>query len=295
MRTRELGRESRENRPNPSIRLEFFRHDEKAKPNEGQPDTTVRLTPEGRVGATEVGKDRNPEPEVAVAFGSNRERSTETAMRQMLANQEAVTPDSSLEDIREIVSGEVKVGRKDMVSPNLNFDWSGSKEFNEPVMARYAAKDGLRFLVEESDQLAERLKDQTSTSWSRQAGNIAELIKKYYEILPAWQRVTAEHPEKYSQFNNEMQRFMGSHQTVTESFLMKVIEKTEGREAVMKFIESLPDKNGFAFSEGFTINLIIDDSGRDIVMNYKDRQWTLTPELIDQIIIERDELNKQIR
>ncbi|MDP4000877.1 MAG: histidine phosphatase family protein [bacterium] len=295
METRDLGRESKEFRPNPSIRLEFFRHDEKAKPTEGQPDTTVRLTPKGRVAATEAGKNLNPEPEVAVAFGSNRERSVETAMRGMLANQEEIGPDTTLEDIRELVAGQVKVGRKDMVSPNLNFDWSGSKEFNEPAMARYAAKDGLRFLVEDSDQLVEKLKDQTSTSWSRQAGNIAELIKKYYEILPTWQRVAAEHPEKYAQFNNEMQRFMGSHQTVTESFLMKVIEKTEGREAVMKFIESLPDKNGFGFSEGFTINLIIDDAGRDIVMNYKDRQWTLTPELINEIINDKKELDKSVR
>lgn len=294
METRDLGRESRETKPTASIRLEFFRHDDKAKPAEGQPDTTVRLTPKGRVGATEAGKTRNPEPEMAVAFGSSRERSVETAMRQMLTNEQGITPDSSLEDIREIVAGKIQVGRKDMVSPNLNFNWSGSKEFNEPAMARYVAKDGLRFLVEDSDALVTKLGDKESTTYSRQAGNIAELIKKYAEILPRWQKIAQDNPEKYAQHRNEMQRFMGSHQTVTESFLMKVMEKTEGREAVMKFIESLPDKNGFGLSEGYQVNLVVDETGNHMTLKYKDRQWELTPELIDEIINDKKALNANI-
>ncbi len=290
-------RENREmiERPRASIRLEFFRHDEKAKPIEGQPDTTVRLTPKGRVDATEAGKTRDPMPEVAVAFGSSRERSVETAMRGMLANEEAVGPDSSLEDIREIVAGEVKVGKKDMVDPRLNFEYENSPEYKAAFLQAYSKdKRGLEFLVKESDELVRKLGDAKDSSYIRQAGNIAELIKKYYEILPNWQRLVNEHPEKYNQFANEMQRFMGSHQTVTESFLMKVIEKKEGPEAVTKFIETLPDKNGFGFSEGFAVNLVGDETGTDIILDYKDKQWELTPELIDEIISERQAFDASI-
>lgn len=278
-----------------SIRLEFFRHDEKAKPVEGQPDTTVRLTPKGRIAATEAGKTLDPQPEVAVSFGSSRERSVETAMRAMMANEKEVGADTTLEDMRELVNDELKFGRKDAVSPNLNFTYEADPEYKSIFLQHYTKdKDGLKWLLEESDDLVRRLGDKTDSSYSRQAGNIAELIKKYLEILPTWQKVASTNPEKYAALNNEMQRFMGSHQTVTESFLMKVIEKTEGRDAVYKFIESLPDKNGFGFSEGFQVKMRTDETGKHITMTYKDKHWELTPQLIEEILSERQQLDESI-
>ena len=290
METRDLGRESRESLPKASIHLEFFRHDDKAKAAEGQPDTTVRLTEKGRKHASEVGKEKNPNPEVAVAFGSSRERSVETAMRQMLADQPEIGEDTTLEDIKELVAGSVKVGRKDMVDERLNFVWEG--QFKDAAMDHYVnKKDYLLFAVEESDDLVRKLKDHSSTSYSRQAAGIAEIVRRYLEILPNFQRLVADNPDKYLKFQNELQRFLGSHATVTESFLMKVIEKTKGRDDVMKFIESLPDKNGFGFSEGFSLDLVGDETGTDIVLKYKDQQWELTPELIDEIIKDKEALD----
>src|SRR3989338_2253663 len=85
-----------------SIRLEFFRHDKKATPTEGQPDETVRLTPEGRIDASQAGQAQDPHPEVALAYGSSRERSQETAMRHMLGAEPRMTDEMSLEEIQTI-------------------------------------------------------------------------------------------------------------------------------------------------------------------------------------------------
>ncbi len=109
-----------------SIRLEFFRHDEKGKSaasGDRTGDEFVRLTDQGRAHATEVGKQKDPHPETAIVFGSERERSVETSMRQMLANVDTITPQTSLEELRALVDSELTVGRKDKAISELNFDW----------------------------------------------------------------------------------------------------------------------------------------------------------------------------
>lgn len=286
----ESGDEQQEEQQHPTIRLQIFRHDAKAKtPPEGMVgDEHVRLTPEGRVHASEASGLEEANPEVAVAFGSPRERSVETAMRHMLGKEEEITPDMSLEEMREKVAEEMKVGRKDRVVQELNFDVEGTPEFEAIAMKHYAeSKDFIRFIFEDSDRVAEEHDDHISTTYSRMAANIGSLIKKYLTILPRWEQIVSEDPEKYKEFNNEMQRFMGTHQGVTESFLMKVIEVTEGREQVMKFIEDLPSKNGFDFSEGITV--ILEDEGEEpvVTVGYKDKTWKLAADQLDKIVSDK--------
>ncbi|MES2409366.1 MAG: hypothetical protein V4509_03640 [Patescibacteria group bacterium] len=272
------------------IRLEFFRHDEKEKPVEDQADNTVRLTEKGRIHASEVGMGKEPKSDMSMAFGSARERSTETSLRQMLARED-IGGNATLEDIRSLISTEIGYGSKDRVTNNLNFNWSANPEF----IKRYTeTRDALKFLLDESDTLVKKLHDKETTSYSRQAGNIAEIIKKYIEILPRWQKLVDDYSDKYQEGNREMQRFLGSHQTVTESFLMKVIDKTEGREAVRAFIDNLKDKNGFGFSEGYKVEIKTKGGESIVLVQYGDKTWSLKPELINQIIAERDELNDQI-
>jgi len=71
----------------PEIRLEFFRHDRREPVTEQKPDEKSRLTAEGRKHATEIGKTKNPNPETGLVYGSPRERTQETAMSQLLANE----------------------------------------------------------------------------------------------------------------------------------------------------------------------------------------------------------------
>ena len=278
----------------PSIRLEFFRHDERAtKP--GESDNKSRLTTEGRKNATAAGKVKSPHPEVAIAYGSPREKSTETALRQMLSSRGEVDENVDLEGIRALISEHLPVGKKNLVDERLNFLWEG--EFKKIATEHYRdKKDYLVFAVEESDGVVKEHKDMKSTSYTRQAAGIAELVKKYIEILPRWERLAQDNPDKFREFNNELQRFLGSHGTVTECFLLKVIEKNEGMDGVRKFIDELPDKNGLGYSEGFTVNIKRGQETREIevIVGYKDKSWSVDLEDIGQIIKDKELLDKSI-
>ncbi len=291
--------EAHEGKPTPaSIRLEFFRHDAKAKEatagaREG--DMGIRLTPEGRQHATEVGKTKDPQPETSISYGSPRERSQETALRHMLANEEGITGDTSLEDIRKLVGSGMEYGKKDLETSRLDFDMDKNKEFHDVAFDHYLQKkDFLPWLHSESDELARTLSDKEDSTYSRMAGNVAELVDKYVKIFPRWQEIVKNNkdkPEKYAQFNNELQRYLGSHQGVTESFLMKVIEKADGPTAVEDFISSLDSKNGFGFSEGFSVE-ITGEENPQLTVRFRDKEWQVSPELIHEIIRERDEFDE---
>ena len=284
----------------PAIRLEFLRHDEKEKETTSgarEGDRHVRLTQKGREHSTEAGKTKSPHPEVGLVYGSPRERSTEAALRQLFANESGITPEDSLEDMGAKIGERVKVGKKNIETSNLDFTSRESGEFHDALYEHYLGptKDALVFLREESDALMKKTGDLETTSYSRAAGNVAELVQKYLGVLPRWERLAAEKPEEYAKYDNELQRFFGSHQTAIEPFLMKAIEKSEGPDGVEKFLESLPNKNGFGFGEGFSAKISRGENGEPVVgVRYGNREWDLAPEIIDEIVRERDELNEEI-
>ena len=278
----------------PTIRLEFFRHDYKDETQPNQSDQNIRLTTEGREHATEMGRSRNPHPEVGLVYCSPRDRSAETALRQLLANEADIQVADTLEDIQRKIRKKIQKGHKIVRTDKLDYSYA-SKGFREATAKHYTeSKDLAQFMFEESDSLVLGLKDANSTSYSRNAGNVAELIKKYIEVFPSWERVAKSKPEKYIQFNNEMQRFMGSHLAVTECFLMKVIEKLEGKLAVREFLTTLSDKNGFDFSEGYSVVICRRDGLVSIEVTFMAKTRVITPELIQQIINEKNELNETI-
>lgn len=287
--------------PKPHIRLEFFRHDAKEKPTTSGPrpdDEKVRLTAEGRKHATGAGKQKRPQADMAIAYGSPRERSIETSLRHMLADEDSITDDMTLEEIKEEIRKHVKVGSKQKVTQNLNFNFDGSEEYHDAYYRHYLQdRDSLRFFVNESDNFVNRVMDAQSTSYSRAAGNIAELVKRYFKVLPNWEHITekSKKKEEYQQKGNELQRFFGSHQGVPECFLLKIIEKNEGRQAALDFIENLEDKNGFEYSEGFS--LVIKKAGDGIVgiLKLGNKEWQVDEDVLDQLIQERDDLNEKFK
>jgi phosphohistidine phosphatase SixA len=286
----------------PSIRLEFFRHSKQGPQTEGMQEYQRRLTEDGRAMATEAGKTREPNPEMGLVYGSPRERSQETAYRQILANQEEVKSDSSLEDIEELIKNELPVGQKKIIDERLNFNWDGSQKFNEVSMKHFTeTKDTLKFLVEESDDLVVEAKDKVSSSYSRCAANTAEIIQKYLKILPNWEKAVQldnnrEEQDKkdYAKNNNELQRFLGSHGATVENFILKLIDKTEGREAVLKFIENLPDKNNFQFNDGYSVCLHNENNNPKIEVTYHDLAWSIEPKLLDEFINDSKDLTNKI-
>ena len=276
----------------PTIRLEFFRHDKKSgsKTESGEIvlDEKIRLSEAGRKHAQESGHLKNPDPNVALVYGSPRDRTIETAYRQMLANQPEVTAETTFEDIEELVRQNLPMhASKEIQTEKLNFHPSASAKFQKAADDSYERTfDYLVFLHSESDKLAEKVGDKQADTYSRFAASIAEIIAKYVNIYGAWKRITEKDEDKYKKSNFEIQRFVGTHQAIGESFLMKAIEKTEGEEGVNLFLEMLPDKNGFGVGDGFSAEITEDKGEKAVVLKYRDKTWKVNPEIIDQIVSE---------
>lgn len=280
--------------PLPSIRLEFFRHDEKES-DPGKPEQDIRLTQAGREHASAVGLEREPQVDVAVVYGSSRVRSTETALRQALAGTGEIGPADSLEDMESMIDSRLEVGQKSLVDERLNFHYGPA--YIDPAMERFAkGKDYLVFALMESDNLVKEKKDKESSCYSRQAAGIAEIVERYFDALSRWEQITTEQPDKYKKSGLELQRFFGSHATVTETFLLKVIEKQEGKEAALGFLGHDLGKNGFGYSEGYSLKISRDEESGEATgeLSYKGRTWKIDRELLEEIISDRDELDKSI-
>jgi len=287
-----------------TIRLEVFRHDDKGSNTTANPDYTIDkilpLSKEGREHASEIGKEKNPHPETAIAYGSPRDRTVETALRQLFANEDIITEDLSLKEINALAANNLSLGKKYNTTELLDFSYAGNKKFLETSNNRFKEKqDLLVWHLEESDRIVEENKDKKSTSYSRLAGNVAELILKYFHGYSRWKKIVDDNPNKYKSFGNELQRFMGTHQGVGEAFLMKVIEKTSGKDAVYKFINSLESKNGFKFGEGYS--LIIGEAKdndnnniKKISINFNDKQFFCDETVLKEIIDDREILNQKV-
>lgn len=286
--------ESKE-QPTSKIVLEIFRHGEKEKQKEGELEYEVRLTPKGREQATEKGKKIHPQPNIAMALGSPRKRTQETATRAMLAEKEEITPEMSLEEIEKIISLEQKYGKKITIDPRLNFNIEGPA--GKKIHENFKAGRLLEYMIHESDNDAINLKDKEASTYSRTAGNIAELVKKYVEIAPKFDKIVKQNPEKYMQYKNQMERYMGSHQSIAESFMAKVLEKTKGLEERDKFVKSLG--TGFKETQGIRVEINNTSQGVKTEIKYKigDQEETLEvpEEILDEIIKDRDDLNKKMK
>lgn len=285
--------ESKE-QPTSRIVLEFFRHGKKEKEKDGYPEYNVRLTPEGRQQADEKGKKLHPQPEIAIAVGSLKTRAQETAARVMLEKKEKITPDMSLEEIEKIIAQEQKFGKKITADPRLGFNLNGPVA--EKIIGAEKEEKIMEYLVYKSDEEAKKMKDKETTTYSRYAGNIAELIKKYLNIAPNFDRIVRRHPDRYKKYNNQMERYFGTHLAVSESFLAKVLEKSKGIEDRNRFVDSV--KNGFKETEGIRVEINTFANGQKIELKYKlgkkDESTEISPEILDEIIKERDELNRKI-
>lgn len=292
---RERSHESREAREQPKaqIRLEFIRHDQKAPTPDGVPDEAVPLTPEGRKHTIEFGRNRNPNPRMGFAYGSPRVRAQETVLRNLFAHEDWLREDMTPEEIIGEIKSRLPYGQKLYITEKLNFRTGVHPVFAETYSDHYfKRKDTVPFIYYESDRLVRDLGDQEDFSFTRLAGNVAELIKRYVNMLPRWKEILEKNPDKYD--GNEMQRFLGSHSTVGESFLLKVIEKTEGLEAAKKFIDDLPDKNGIGFSDGFSVAITTNGARPSILITFHEKKWNVGPELIDEIIRERQAFDREV-
>jgi hypothetical protein len=173
----------------------------------------------------------------------------------------------------------------------------------------------LKWTVEKSDDYALQERDQAGPTYSRIAGNIAEMLEEKYLTSDSWDM----HVQSQKNMHPAKEMFWGSHQAVPECFLAKIIEMKRGKAARDKFIAALGNQ-GFANMEGFEFE-VFNDNGqkwieinytkwnkepayetdyrgrqvpiqRDIVFDFSER---ITVEDLDKLIRERDHLGEKIR
>lgn len=271
--------------------LELMRHSKK-ETDPSKTDEEILLTGEGRALATERGRELQPQPEVSMAYGSPKKRTQETAARAMLAGSIG-NPDADLEAIEEMVRDHLKYGEKIREDKRLSFDISGPS--GAEALAAFKAGQYLPYLLQESDRRAIETKDTVSSTYLRQAGNVAELVKRYAHMGNNFHKL-AERTDKYEQFGNQLERYMGTHQGVAECFVAKVLEKIQGNAERDAFIDSTG--TGFSETRGIHIEIVNTGDEQTIMMTYPvknkegiEEQWSVefSTKLLDEIIEERKE------
>ncbi len=237
---------------------------------------------------------------IGIAAGSPRIRSAHTALLRLAGENDALHAEMSFEEARAVVDAELKLGSKVMIRPELTFDLEGSPEYKEKFLAAYKSGHGLEFVLRESDTLVRQVKDKRSLSYLRIAANHAALLQRELGVSRAFQTIVDRDPEKYAPVDNRIERYFGTHQTIPESFYMRVLEKMQGREAAEQFIERFRGEDGradgFDFQEGFSVQFSQGPEGEHIVLEGVRGlpDVPLTPELLADIVGDADRLNKEI-
>ena len=180
----------------------------------------------------------------------------------MAGGSDEITGDESLEELRAKLDEDFKLGVAHKIGSDSRLDFTAVHGTVVGDAINDAFKNGtlLEWVVNNSDTLAEEVDDKTNSTYKRSAAQIANLILKYIGVGNAWEKLVS--GGKYE--DNKLERFLGSHQTVPESFLAKIVELTKGSEERDRLIDVL-DKNGFKFSEGYEIK----------IKNHQGRQPTL--------------------
>ena len=260
-----------------TIDLQFFRHAEKES-DKSKSDEEIELTETGRKQAIE--KSEGKDISQAVAFGSTRKRTQQTAGLVMGGQLDEITGNESLDELKEKLNSELKVGSKIGVDKRLDFDIDFTTDFGKKALEAVKNGEYLKFLVEQSDTLAESFKDTATETYSGMAGRVAEIVKKYLAVAPRWDKLAQ---DKGKHYEDTLKRFLGTHQGIGESFLAKAIEQTKGKAERDAFVSALGNQ-GFDFAEGFDVKIeTIDDKTQYIHISFK-------KEKDGQVIFEYDEV-----
>lgn len=275
--------------------VELLRHSLKEN-DPSRPNSELLLTPEGRELARARGDELNPYMEKAVAGASPMDRAAETAMLVMLNDAEEIETSDSLATMAEKVSKELPFGKKLYRDERLGFAL-GKGKTGEEGMKAFKAGRYLDWLVKDSDHQAAAEKDLISTTYLRQAGNIAELLARYQAVGNNFHRLTSD-AEKSEKYGDKLERYLVSHQGVAESFVAKVLEVQGSVAARDEFASSLG--NGWAETKGIHVEIINDAQDQHTFLTYNDAQgekhelW-LAPDTLEIIMKERAELEKVCR
>lgn len=291
--------------------LHFGKHQMKGDPVKGENSEALGL--EGMMAAFEHGKKREGVSDTAVAFGSEvgvpgNERSVHTALMDLAGalGIEGVTGKESLEELKHKINQHDKrvFGSRAAIDTRLGFVVKNASYKQENADA-IRKKQLLRYLIEQSDATMLRENILEDYSYTRAAGSLAEVVKKYALISKRWDEL-ANDPQK--NYGKVLERFLGSHSGIVDSFLLRLVEKLKGPNERDKLIEALGNGKGLEHGEEFDIR--IDKlTGRDeprirvifqrkapdgeTVTYHLDEEVPL--EVLDELIADKNLLNAKIQ
>ncbi|MCX6744471.1 MAG: hypothetical protein NTX82_03025 [Candidatus Parcubacteria bacterium] len=269
------------------IELNFFRHGDK-ETDKSKSDLEIELTKAGGKEAAAKSKTKNMGQ--SLAFGSAKNRAQQTAGLVMAGSSECITGEESLAELKKILGQELKVGSKIGIDKHLDYVIDMKRPYDQQVMAAFRKGEILPFLFNDSDRLAKAEDIKEGFTYSGMAREIALIVDKYLKVAPRWDKLVADDKNKYTKI---MERYLGSHQGITEMFLAKVIELIKGVEERNLFQIAL-NNEGFGFVEGYQVQIINkagekskvyvfykkEDDGK-IVYQFNQE---ITPQILDQII-----------
>ncbi|MFA6227017.1 MAG: histidine phosphatase family protein [Candidatus Paceibacterota bacterium] len=252
------------------IILNFFRHGEKEK-DKTKTDEQIRLTPGGRMQAKNKA-EKGSDIDQSVAFVSTKERTWETAGFVMAGGEDEITGNETLEELKTKIDKDLAYGSKFNVDSRLDFS-IGKTEYEKQAIDAFTKGKFMEFLADQSDTLAKEQGFEGQLTYSRQAKGVAEIVLKYFNIAPRWNKLVEEKSDKYEP---EMKRFFATHQGIAESFLMKVVEMTKGIEERNKLIKALKN-TGFDVTEGFELDVITKAGSEKPTLHLKYSKKSDTP------------------
>jgi len=227
----------------PRIILKFCRHSIK-EPRGTKEKKDVQLNQAGRKLAR--GK-YNPATTNAVAFGSSYDRAQETALLVALGLET-----NSFDETKALADAGLNYGSKLGIDTRLDFKNSHETNYYQALRAACEDKKFLKFIVEDSDELAAKLNDKGGATYSRMAAQIAGVVKKYSIAINNWDDILENNPDKYD--SSALERFLVTHRGLGESFVAKVIDKTSGQAERDKFVKALNNEY-FSETEGFSVDI----------------------------------------
>jgi len=277
--------------------LEFFRHGKKEKdPNKTNEE--LLLTEEGRAQAVEKGQELNPQAEVSLAWGSPRARSRETAALTMLVN-EGVDPNASLPEIEEAIDKELNKNggnrNKIIEDSRLDFNFTGPGIGKWSMDLYMGDKPFLPTYVKESDKRALETNDKQNDTYTRKAGDIAEIVLRYIKVGNNFNQIVSK-TDKYEESGNQLERYLGTHGTVVEPLVAKILEKVKGEKARDEFAEAIV--KDFPETKGMRVEITNNGSEQEIIVSYEGKEGVreevvIDRDMIESIIKERDEFEEK--
>lgn len=251
----------------PQVVLHFMRHSIKEKAPE-KSDTDILLSPAGRELAAK--KFENPtDMRFAHVVGSPRVRTHETGAVAATQNPETNPADLGIGKVRVDEALDFKVDERD--------------EYGRRLYEAFAAGEYLSFLLNESDALAKEKGDTESSTYSRMAADVANIIYRNFKAASRGASILeqSEHPENEP---NDFQRILATHGGIQESFLLKAVEKLKGVAERDKLF-ALIGGNAFDVTEGFDVTLTKEGGEEKIRITYTKGDYTFD-EIVPVSVIE---------